>query len=341
MNDLDIKINILDELGNFLSQFSKVNVNYNTLNKLIDSNIENNSWFSKESIIYSLKSWSKVLKKDIIKNWINEYDISSFNKKKTVALILPGNIPLVGFHDILCVWLLGYKGLVKLSSKDNILTPYLIKYLEKKSKVKTFNIKKSIIKNFDAVIATGSNNTSLYFDYYFSKYPNIIRNNKNSIAVLDGNESVKDLKNLGMDILLYYGFGCRNVSKIFVPKKYDLNKIFKGLKSFSNSIKNSKYANNYHYNKAIYLINKDKFLDNGFFILKENSKISAPISCAYFEYYNNKNDLDYKITTIKKEIQCIVSQSQIVKGIPFGQTQQPSLNDYADNIDTMKFLMKI
>ena len=340
MIDLNFKINILNEFGNYISKILK-NSPPLILDNLIDSSLNNNRWFDEKSVIYSLKAWSKILKKDLIKRWIYKYEINSFKKKKTIALILPGNIPLVGFHDILCLWILGYKGILKLSSKDNVLIPFLTNYLEEKSKVKSFIYKDSIFKNFDAVIATGSNNTSIYFNYYFSKYPNIIRKNRTSIAILDGNETEIELKNLAKDILLYYGLGCRNVSKIYIPKEFDLNKIFKGIESFSSLINNSKYSNNYDYNKSIFLINQEKFLDNGFFILKESSKITSPISCVYYEYYNNKKDLENKIIDIKDNIQCIVSKSSFFEGIPLGSTQNPSLEDYADNIDTVKFLMNI
>ena len=340
MIDLNYKIKVLNELGIYISKILN-NKSQSTLDNLSVSMLDNNRWFDKKSIAYSFRAWSEILKKDFIKKWLYKYQISSFKKKKTIALILPGNIPLVGFHDILCIWILGYKGLIKLSSKDNVSIPFLTNYLEKKSKVKSFTYTDSIIKNFDAVIATGSNNSSIYFQYYFFKYPKIIRKNRTSIAVLDGNETEIDLKNLGKDILLYFGLGCRNVSKIYIPKGFDLNKVFKGLETFSYIIKNSKYANNYDYNKSIFLINQDKFLDNGFFILKESSKIYSPISCAFYEYYENKKDLKNKLHLIKNDLQCIVSKSIIIKGTLFGNSQNPSLEDYADNIDTIEFLMNI
>ena len=340
MIDLNYKIKVLNELGIYISRILN-NKSQSTLDNLSTSILDNNRWFDQKSIAYSLRAWSEILKKDFIKKWLYKYQISSFKKKKTIALILPGNIPLVGFHDILCIWILGYKGLIKLSSKDNVSIPFLTNYLEKKSKVKSFTYTDSIIKNFDAVIATGSNNSSIYFQYYFNKYPNIIRKNRTSIAVLDGNETEIDLKNLGKDILLYFGLGCRNVSKIYIPKGFDLNKVFKGLEPFSYIIKNSKYANNYDYNKSIFLINQDKFLDNGFFILKESSKIYSPISCAFYEYYDNKKDLNNKLHNIKNDLQCIVSKSIIIKGTLFGSSQNPSLDDYADNLDTIEFLMNI
>ena len=211
MIDLNYKIKVLNELGIYISRILN-NKSQSTLDNLSTSILDNNRWFDQKSIAYSLRAWSEILKKDFIKKWLYKYQISSFKKKKTIALILPGNIPLVGFHDILCIWILGYKGLIKLSSKDNVSIPFLTNYLEKKSKVKSFTYTDSIIKNFDAVIATGSNNSSVYFQYYFFKYPKIIRKNRTSIAVLDGNETEIDLKNLGKDILLYYGLGCRNVS---------------------------------------------------------------------------------------------------------------------------------
>jgi len=340
MIDLNSKIRILNELGIYISNILNNNPK-SILNNLTKSIINKNRWFDEKSIIYSLRAWSNLLKADLIEKWIDKYEFSSIKKKRTIALIIPGNIPLVGFHDILCLWIMDYRGIIKLSSKDDVLIPFLTNYLDEKSGFKLFNYTRSIVKKFDAVIATGSNNSSIYFEHYFSKYPNIIRKNRTSIAVLDGNETEMDLKNLGKDILLYYGLGCRNISKLYLPKEFDLNKIFKGLEPFSFIINNSKYVNNYNYNKSIFLINKDDFSDNGFFILKENSKLHSPISCAFYEFYDDIKDLDNKIHEIKDNIQCLVSKKRDIKGIPFGSTQNPSLEDYADNIDTIKFLMNI
>ena len=340
MIDLNLRIKILNELGYYISNIINNNPK-SILDNLTKSTINKNRWFDEKSIIYSLKAWSNLLKSDLIEKWLDTYKLSSIEKKKTIALILPGNIPLVGFHDILCIWILDYKGIVKLSSKDDVLIPFLTDYLEKEIGYKSFLYTTSRIKKFDAVIATGSNNSSIYFEYYFSKYPNIIRKNRTSIAVLEGNETELDLNNLGKDILRYYGLGCRNISKIYIPKGFNLNKIFKGLDTFSHVINNSKYANNYFYNKSIFLINKDNFLDNGYFLLKEDSKLYAPISCAFYEFYDDIEDLKIKLYDIKDNIQCIVSKKRSIKAISFGSTQNPSLHDYADNIDTIKFLINI
>ena len=340
MIDLNLRIKILNELGFYISNIINNNPK-SILDNLTKSIINKNRWFDEKSIIYSLKVWSNLLKSDLIEKWLDTYKLSSIEKKKTIALILPGNIPLVGFHDILCIWILDYKGIVKLSSKDDVLIPFLTDYLEKEIGYKSFLFTTSRIKKFDAVIATGSNNSSIYFEYYFSKYPNIIRKNRTSIAVLEGNETELDLNNLGKDILRYYGLGCRNISKIYIPKGFNLNKIFKGLDTFSHVINNSKYANNYFYNKSIFLINKDSFLDNGYFLLKEDSKLYAPISCAFYEFYNDIEDLKSKLYDIKDNLQCIVSKKRSIKAISFGSTQNPSLHDYADNIDTIKFLINI
>tara|TARA_Y100001970_G_scaffold293090_1_gene437682 strand:+ start:12784 stop:13806 length:1023 start_codon:yes stop_codon:yes gene_type:complete len=340
MIDLNLKIKILNGLGVYISNIITNNPK-SKLDNLTELIINKNRWFDEKSIIYSLKAWSDLLKSDLIEKWIDIYKLSSIKKKKTIALILPGNIPLVGFHDILCVWILDYKGIVKLSSKDDVLIPFLTDYLEKKSGFKSFLYTTSSIKKFDAVIATGSNNSSVYFEYYFSKYPNIIRKNRTSVAVLEGDETELELNNLGKDILLYYGLGCRNVSKIYIPKGFNLKKIFKGIEALSHIINNSKYANNYYYNKSIFLINKYNFLDNGFFLLKKDLKLYAPISCAFYEFYDDIEDLKRKLHNIRDNLQCIVSKNKILKGISFGSTQKPSLQDYADNIDTVKFLINI
>jgi len=255
---------------------------------------------------------------------------------------MAGNIPLVGFHDFLSVLISGNSVLVKLASNDKHFLPLIAKYLEYvepsfNSKI-TFTEEK--LTNFDAAIATGSNNTARYFDYYFGKYPNIIRKNRNSVAVITGNETENELKGLGEDIFRYFGLGCRSVSKLFVPKNYDFDNLFKAIYEYHDIINYAKYQNNYDYNKAVYLMSEFKLLENGFLMLKEDQSYASPIASLFYEYYDDLNQLTEKLDTDTEQIQCVVSNS-IENAIPFGKTQQPSLTDYADGVDTLAFLAQL
>ena len=256
---------------------------------------------------------------------------------------MAGNIPLVGFHDFLSVLICGHSVLVKQSSNDKHLIPYLAKYLEYieqnlKGKI-SFTEEK--LKHFDAVIATGSTNTTRYFEYYFKNKPCIIRKNRNSVAIITGKESKEDLKNLSEDIFRYFGLGCRSVSKLFVPKGYNFDAFFKGMYTYHPIINNAKYANNYDYNKAVYLMSEFSILENGFLMIKEDTNFASPIATVFYEYYDNLTDLKLKILSESENIQCIVANNFIENEVKFGQTQHPKLWDYADGVNTIEFLSKI
>tara|TARA_R110002074_G_scaffold32501_3_gene90868 strand:- start:5057 stop:5827 length:771 start_codon:yes stop_codon:yes gene_type:complete len=256
---------------------------------------------------------------------------------------MAGNIPLVGFHDFLSVLISGHHVLVKQSSNDKHLLPYLAKYLEYaepqfKGKIKFTEEK---IENFDAVIATGSNNTARYFEYYFKNKPSIIRNNRNSVAVLTGNETSAELKNLSEDIFRYYGLGCRNVSKLFVPRGYKFETFFEAIYHWHPIVEKAKYANNYDYNKAVYLMSEFDMLENGFFMIKEDESYASPIATLFYEYYDDLSGLKETLEAKKEQIQCIVSNGFIKNEIAFGATQKPQLWDYADDVDSIKFLSSI
>ena len=258
-------------------------------------------------------------------------------------IIMAGNIPLVGFHDFLSVLISGHSVLVKQSSNDKHLLPYLTKYLEHvepqfKGVIKFTEEK---LKNFDAVIATGSNNTARYFEYYFKNKPSIIRNNRNSVAVLTGKETSAELKNLSEDVFRYYGLGCRNVSKLFVPKGYKFDAFFEAIYHWHPIVEKAKYANNYDYNKAVYLMSEFDMLENGFFMIKEDESYASPIATLFFEYYNDLSELKETLEAKKEQIQCIVSNGFIKNEIAFGATQKPQLWDYADDVDSIKFLSSI
>lgn len=345
------KKNCFIELGQFLSQFSesethkKSNVLYNDLffdsfTDLILLSQSHNGWYTPENVYFSIQSWAKALTEENLNRWLKPYNLEK-NKPKTVGLILAGNIPLVGFHDFISVLITGNSVVVKTSSNDQHLLPFLAKYLieidpEMSTKI-TFTEGK--LENFDAVIATGSDNTARYFEYYFKEKSSIIRKNRNSVAVLNGKETREQLTALGEDIFRYFGLGCRNVSKLFVPKNYDFTPFFEAIFIYQDVIHYEKYANNYDYNKAVFLMSNFKLLDNGFLTIKEDNSYSSPISSVFYEYYENLADLSLKLTNEKDRIQCIVSNNLIPNSIDFGQTQSPNLWDYADNVDTIEFLL--
>lgn len=341
------------KLGQFLSQFSregivlKDNIDFNDLffesfKMQIKRAKESNGWFNEDNVLFSLESWSKALTEKNINTWLTPYTINN-TSPKVVALIMAGNIPLVGFHDFLCVLMSGHNVLVKLSSNDKYFIPLIAKYLEYiepsfKGRIE-FTEKK--LENFEAVIATGSDNTARYFDYYFGKYPHIIRKNRNTAAVLSGNESEETLEKMTDDVFRYFGLGCRSISKIFLPKGYDLDQIFKAAFIHKDIVNYDRYSNNYEYNKAVYLMSLFDIRENGFLMLKEDKSYSSPISSLFYEYYEDIDTLNKKLKQDKDKIQCITSDIQELNSIPLGETQNPQLWDYADNVDTLKFLLTI
>ncbi len=299
-----------------------------------------NGWFTADSVKLALEGIAHYLHESSLRTWIQSYPIKSLQTTKNIGIIMAGNIPLVGFHDFLSVLITGHKAHCKLSSEDPLLLKKITAYLlEIEPKFKEFIFFPDQLKNKDAIIATGSNNTARYFDYYFSTIPHIIRKNRNSCAILNGNESKEDIQELGKDIFYYFGLGCRNVSKLFIPKSYDIPYLIENLENYSKISTHHKYVNNYDYRKSIYLINQIKHWDSGFFLLKEDIQLSSPISVLFFEYYQSDTDLHQKIKQHENEIQCIVSQNGwYPKSVPFGKSQFPALDDYADGIDTLRFL---
>jgi hypothetical protein len=258
---------------------------------------------------------------------------------KVVAVICAGNIPMVAFHDIMCVLLTGHTALIKLSSDDNVLIPFFLKLLVHYQPAIEHQIRfaEGKLEKFDAVIATGSNNTSQHFRYYFGKYPNIIRHSRTSVAILTGSESEEDLKGLGYDIFSYFGLGCRNVSKLYVPKNYVFNKFFESVIDYGFVVNNKKYGNNYDYHRAIYLLEKIPFLDNNFVMVRESPELHSPVGVIYYEQYEDTEALSGILSRNTSDIQCIVGKGHI----PFGYSQRPVISDFADNIDTRHFLVNL
>lgn len=301
-----------------------------------------NGWFTEQNITYAFKSWANALQEKNIENWLAPYKISEI-QFKNVAIILAGNIPLVGLHDIICVLITGHKVIAKASSNDSVLIRFVLhKLIEIEPQfADKIVITKEKLAAFDAVIATGSNNTAQYFDYYFGKYPHIIRKNRNSVAVLSGKESEQELEALSNDIFLYFGLGCRNVSKVFIPNDYNLNHLFKAFYLWKNLIYNDKYMNNYDYNKAVYLMGNQMLWDNEFILLKEDPRFYSPIGVVYYEYYNDLEAVKQKISEHKDQLQCVVGKIGLENEITFGKTQSPALWDYADGVDTLSFLLNL
>ncbi|MDF2448816.1 MAG: acyl-CoA reductase [Bacteroidota bacterium] len=316
---------------------------HNDLNKLSDIAYSYNGWFTPDSIKMALKGISRMLNEKDLREFTTS--ITDPQQPKTVAVIMAGNIPAVGFHDLLCVLLSGHHVLVKVSSDDPALIPFLagmLIYFEPLFAPR-INFSEGKLINFDAVIATGSDSTGKHFEYYFSKYPHIIRKNRTSIAILNGKENHDDLKELGKDIFYYYGLGCRNVSKVFVPEGYKFDKFFEALYDFKYVIDNKKYNNNYEYNRAIYLLDLIPFLDNNFFMIKESTELHAPTSVLYYENYTNEEQVVEKIRSVEQNLQCIVANFDIkgVKTLAFGTSQEPKIFDFADNVNTLEFLKNI
>ena len=356
--DLEQRINAFAKLGTFLSQFSrdeiaqKKDVAHNDLffdgfSHQIKLAGENNGWFTKDNILFAVEGWATLLTTEKLQPWLENYTKLSnpdfTQEQKTVAIIMAGNIPLVGFHDFLSVLILGHKVIVKQSSNDKHLLPFLAKYLEYVAPQYkgTISFTEEKLAHFDAVIATGSNNTARYFEYYFGKKPNIIRKNRNAVAILTGNETPEQLEALSNDIFRYFGLGCRNVSKLYIPQEYSFDGLFNAIYKWKDSINHAKYANNYDYNKAVYLMSLFDILENGFLMLKEDASFGSPIATLFYEKYETLEGLKQTLTDKSDQIQCVVAQNVCEDEIPFGQTQKPELNDYADGVDTIAFLLKI
>jgi hypothetical protein len=309
------------------------------LNTLIDTQHKHNPWFTPENVRRSVSAIAEELTLENLIRWTEAYpELREKRNPLKVGVIMAGNIPLAGFHDFLSVLITGNNLIAKTSSKDYELIPYISDTLCSVDPRFRNRIEftEGTLTNFNVAIATGSDNSSRYFDYYFGKYPHIIRKNRNSIAILEGDETNEELEALGTDIFSYFGLGCRNVSKVYFPKGYDLTKLCGCWSNFRGVITHSKYANNYDFNKAVYLVNKETFYDSGFLLLKEDNRISSPVSVLYYEYYESQDAVEQQTELLKKKIQCVVGKHNI----PFGKAQRPHLWDYADGIDTLGFLLK-
>ena len=336
-------IQAFSALGNLLNDYTFQKKRADGWIEKIDAVIakacNQNKWFTKENLDFCMSVWGKTLNEKDITEWLANY--ADENKPTRLALVLAGNIPLVGLHDVLCGLASGCSIEVKLSSNDNLLLPLVIDFLVSvmpnwKDKVCFIE---SSLKTYDKVIATGSDNSARYFEYYFKNNPHIIRKTRNGIAVLDGNETQDDLAALSQDMMQYFGLGCRSVSHIMVPDGYDFKELFLALFKHKELIQHNAYVNNYDYNKAVYLMQEQKILENGFIILKKDDKLSSPIACVNYSTYTNLEAVNQRLHDQEEQIQCVVSNC-VENAFAFGQTQYPKLGDYADHVDTMAFLLK-
>ncbi|CAG5016441.1 hypothetical protein DYBT9275_05555 [Dyadobacter sp. CECT 9275] len=334
------RINAFAELGSFILSAA----HQETVEEWATGAYRRNNWFSPANSLLSLHAIAaQFLSTDKLSRWVADYPEAVSPSR--VGVVMAGNIPAVGFHDILCVLISGHRLVAKPSSDDPVLIPALLEQLIKIEPSFQEYIKfADRLNEAEAYIATGSDNTARYFHYYFAKKPNIIRRNRTSVAALSGNESMEELSALGQDILQYYGLGCRNVSKLYVPEGYDFTRFYQAIEPMKDTyVHHHKFFNNYEYNKSIVLINKVPHLDNGFLILSENPALVSPISMVHYETYASLEDLNSVLAENSEKIQCIAAPPdlKITGSIAFGKSQQPGLADYADNIDTMEFLAKL
>jgi len=314
------------------------------LRQLIHTIQNQNPWFTPDNVKSALSAIAHTLSKESLSTWAGRYPLLTRKPdSRRIGVTLAGNIPLVGFHDFLSVLISGNRFVGNLSSKDDQLLPAIAHVLTDLQP--GFNGYIDLIEGpfttIDAIIATGSDNSARYFDYYFSKYPNIIRRNRNGIAILDGTESSSELQVLGEDIFQYFGLGCRSISKLFIPANYDFGPILKSLSAFKHVGDHKKYRNNYVYNRAKYLVQQIPIIDSGFVILKEDPEFASPPGVIFFEHYGEQKELIKRVNTAREKIQCIVSNNIQFDSVGFGKTQYPELSDYADGIDTMEFLLSL
>lgn len=348
---LDQRIDAFVSLGDFMSQFGGDKQIEHPANEmyldrgeeLIVSERYRNPWFVEANVRQAITALSSQLNRDSICQWLAAYKNTAEPIKK-VGVIMAGNIPMVGFHDMMCILLSGHELHAKLSSQDKSLLPYFAKVLIHIAPAfeGKIHFHKESLKHCDAYIATGTNNSARYFEHYFGKYPNIIRSNRNSVAVINGTESKEELKAIGKDVFDYFGLGCRNITKLYVPEGYDFDQFFKAIYDYHDIVNHSKYGNNYDYNKAIYLMGSLQLLDNGFVLLKEDQNIASPVGVLFYEYYTNTENLQAVLKSRDEEIQCIVSKAEgFQRQVAPGSAQCPAIDDYADGIDTMAFLDKL
>ncbi len=345
---LDERLDLLAELGHYLRQPADAE-----LETVVHQAYMENRWFTPDNTHAALKAIAQtMLDRKALTEWAARYHVSTLpHPSHTIGLVMAGNIPLVGFHDWLCVFVAGQRAKIKLSEKDKRLLPFLVKKMGEWAfeswEYTEFLGEHDRLGSFDAVIATGSNNTARYFEQYFGRHPHIIRGHRNAVAVLDGTETAADLYALGRDIFAYFGLGCRNVSKLYVPEGYDFNLLLEALHEYREIIQHDKYKNNFDYNFTLYILNRIPYLGNGCLLLREDPALTSRIASAHYEYYANVDALKVLLEQQQDQIQCVAARAQFpdlaasLRRVPFGGTQSPKLDDYPDGVDVMAWLSTI
>ena len=333
------RIKTFSELGNRIVDFQNPIVK-GALHKAY----QENQWFTVDNSKKAIESIAfELLDQSKLEQWVSHYDLTSIGNK-SIGLVLAGNIPLVGFHDLLCTIISGHKAVVKTSSKDDALVKMIVDQLTGiNPDISDYITTTDKLEGFDAVIATGSNNTAQHFEYYFKDYPKIIRKNRVSVALLSGHESKEELTQMSDDVFSYFGLGCRNISKIYIPNNFNIDDLFAAFYPYKDIINHHKYNNNYAYNEAIWLMGQDEFLTNGFIVMKEDSSLYSRIASIYYERYNDIENVVSTLIEQQDSIQCISTNMDIsdIGAVPLGSCQSPTLSDYADHINTMEFLINL
>ena len=342
MTPVEQHIEGFKKLGQYLREIKAQTSEYAPLFVCIQKAQHHNGWFTQEDCLKALGAWGEVLQARALQEWTSQYNFGA-TAPKNIGLILAGNIPLVGFHDVLCVLLCGQNATIKLATTDPLLIPFLYQKLKEFSPLfeNRLQFTQDRLENFDAVIATGSNNSARYFEHYFAKVPHIIRKNRNGVAVLSGEESKEELAGLAQDIVQYFGLGCRSISKVYLPEGYDLNNIFGALYPHADLMDSAKYANNYDYNKAVYLMSEFDLLDNGFMLLREHDSFGSPVACLHYSFYKDLPSLEKELLEKAEEIQCVSTHLALPQAVLLGKAQQPALWEYADGVDPISFLLEL
>ncbi|MCF0206090.1 MAG: acyl-CoA reductase [Bacteroidales bacterium] len=338
--NIEKRIEVLSSLGNELDILSKGGSidgfpGFETIKV-------HNPWFTEENVKFCFQNWAEQLSSKSLHDFCHKYPLSDELSENRIAIVMAGNIPMVGFHDFACAFLCGTKITAKLSSKDNVLMKWIIdRILQKAPQLNDrIDYTEERLGDFDAVIATGNNNTNRYFEHYFAKYNKILRHNRNSVAIITGKEDDNDLQKLADDVFRYFGLGCRSISKLYIPKNYDFNPMGKAFQKYADAINHNKYNNNFSYQYAVVGMNKIEHVNFGNLLLIEKQSLASPIGVLHFEYYENIEDVRTALNTQLSEIQCIVSKDAFFENsINFGETQTPSIFNFADNIDTMEFIL--
>lgn len=314
---------------------------YEALDALVRGAVQHNGWATEANVRHAFKAWGEALTADALQSWLAPYadQLEQARTQRTVGLVLAGNVPLVGLHDVLCVWLGGHNAVVKCSSQEPALVPALVQQLDRllPGTAERVRFASGPIGEVDAVIATGSDNTARYFEHYFGHLPRIVRKSRVSVAVLDGSETDAELTALGDDIFRYFGLGCRNVAKLYVLADFDLDRVFGALLPWAHVAQHNKYGNNYDYTRAIWMLDRIAFLENGFVLVKEDKALASPMATLFYERYADATEVQLTLKEHAHKIQCVVGHGHV----PFGQAQSPALQEYADGVDTLEFLLGV